>query len=90
MRADDAIRLRHILDAIQQATQFLQGRRGTRGVRSWEAGDPDALVLQHRGFRHPCLPDALVSRTALGLRDVEDFGIHASTGTRSAKFYDQA
>jgi uncharacterized protein with HEPN domain len=26
MRADDAIRLRHILDAIQQATQFLQGR----------------------------------------------------------------
>ena len=25
MRADDAIRLRHILDAIQQAIQFVQG-----------------------------------------------------------------
>ena len=79
MRADDAIRLRHILDAIQQATQFLQGRNKEElGGR-----DPDALVLQHRGFRHPCLPDAWLLRH-------RDFGIHASTGTRSAKFYDQA
>ena len=37
---------------------------------------PDELVLQHRGFRHPCLPDTR-------LLSHRDFGIHALTGART-------